>query len=730
MSDSETIDKGNPGQKEVFGHPVGLYVLFFTELWERFSFYGMRAILMLYMTATVAGDNPGMGWEQDISYEIYSWYGMLVYLLSIPGGIIADKYIGQKKTVLIGGLILVAGHSILAIETIWAFATGLILIVLGVGGLKPNISTMVGGLYKQGDIRRDSGFTIFYIGINVGAFLASTFVGFVGEKIGWHWGFGMAGVGMLIGLLVYVFGQKYLEGIGEAPSKSNQSESEESASLGQLFVNLLYSPLHLAITIILVIASVILGFTLLDATGLQYAYSALFIFLSISAGMMMMVYQDVNKVEKDRFIVLLLSFLIVIVFWGAFEQAGGLLNLYTKQKLNRVISLDVLNWVFILGGLVGVIGGIYKLVKGRKTGYIVGGGGLLAWIVYGLLWKFVLTDPYLIPAAVFQAVNPFFIIIFGTSVGAFWIWWKKKGYESSSLFKMAVGTMIMGSGFIFMAIASMEAGMSPAAKGALIWVILCYLLNTLGELSASPVALSFITKIAPVKYVSIMMGFYFAATGLGNKVAGIVGKSSQVSPISVEVKADKVKSYVGKDKYLLSKEKMKAYPDTAERKDKESFSLSTNIAVEGDEVKFERKGKDFTGLLDADTTWDKKSDEDDKKAEFIKRFQEVEADKPKTEMLFVKKPEHKLKKDEPQKYTIDVSIFQLANKREFRTFLLIFGFTAAFGILLLIFLRKLKKLTHGAEEMEGTHHEEQEPYEVADRETDEGDDEDNGNKKE
>ena len=197
-------------QSEIFGHPKGLFVLFFTEMWERFSYYGMRAILVLYLVTQTTGDNPGLGWTSGEALALYGWYTMLVYVASIPGGWIADRLIGQKKSVLIGGLTLCLGHSILAVEQMWAFYSGLGLIIAGVGLLKPNISTMVGGLYEQGDIRRDKGFTIFYIGINIGAFLSSLIVGYVGEVHGWHYGFGLAGIGMLLGQLVYMTGQKHL----------------------------------------------------------------------------------------------------------------------------------------------------------------------------------------------------------------------------------------------------------------------------------------------------------------------------------------------------------------------------------------------------------------------------------------------------------------------------------------------------------------------------------------
>ena len=204
MSNTSHLDN----QQQTFGHPTGLYVLFFTEMWERFSYYGMRGILVLYMATSATAIDPGLGWSNKDAIWLYGWYTMLVYVASIPGGWIADKFLGQKKTVMLGGLLLCFGHGILAIPQSWAFFTGLVLIILGVGGLKPNISTMVGGLYKEGDIRRDSGFTIFYIGINIGAFLASITVGLVAYYYGWHYGFGLAGIGMILGQIVFHLGAK------------------------------------------------------------------------------------------------------------------------------------------------------------------------------------------------------------------------------------------------------------------------------------------------------------------------------------------------------------------------------------------------------------------------------------------------------------------------------------------------------------------------------------------
>jgi POT family proton-dependent oligopeptide transporter len=306
-------------QKELFGHPVGLYVLFFTEMWERFSYYGMRAILTLYMVAKTTDANAGLGWDNGRALALYGWYTMLVYVASIPGGIIADKILGQKKSVMIGGWLLVAGHGVLSIEQEWAFYTGLLLIVLGVGMLKPNISTMVGGLYKQGDIRRDKGFSIFYIGINLGAAAASLIVGIVAAEYGWHKGFGLAAIGMVLGQLVYLFGQKYVKHVGNPPSDT--PSEKDSVSIGVIFKRMFSTSKTMIVFSLLVVASVLVPQLFMETEVLNY--TIFFIFLSIVVGFMITVFDDLdNQVDKDRFIVLLLSFLIVIVFWVHLSRLG------------------------------------------------------------------------------------------------------------------------------------------------------------------------------------------------------------------------------------------------------------------------------------------------------------------------------------------------------------------------------------------------------------------------
>lgn len=601
-------------RKELFGHPVGLFILFFTEMWERFSYYGMRGILTLYIAASATAIDPGLGWSNKDAIWLYGWYTMLVYVASIPGGWIADKFLGQKKTVLIGGILLCLGHGVLAIPQDWAFFTGLILIILGVGGLKPNISTMVGGLYKEGDIRRDSGFTIFYIGINVGAFLASISVGLVAYYYGWHYGFGLAGIGMVLGQIVFMWGQRFLKGVGEFTGGENVSEAEKAAAKRPL-----------------------------------------------------------NKIEKDRVIVLLISFLIVVVFWGAFEQAGGLMNLYTDAKVDRTIGLSWLQEI---------------------------------------------------PAAVFQSLNAGYIIIFGTLVGGFWITVKKKGKEASSLFKMAVGTIIMGLGYVFMMFASQEASAEVFGKAAMIWIFLAYLFHTIGELCTSPVALSFITKLAPLKYASIMMGVYFAATGFGNKLAGSIGESAQLEPFegTMIVQKQEVIPFMEKDSIEVKNKQNKVvdvydYPINLDK----NFSIRSDVYLQDGEVVFNQ--------IDSDENLNRlfqlSNGEDSNTPELKETLKEnnATAENPyHASIIFEKDPDAaKVTENvgDGKNYGVSFVLEEEQSEQEYKTFMYLTIFTVAFGFLVILFLKKLKKLTHGAEDNERSidgDEKDNEPFEIADPE--------------
>ena len=598
-----------PHQKELFGHPVGLYILFFTELWERFSYYGMRALLTLYIATSATAIDPGLGWSNKDSIWLYGWYTMLVYVAAIPGGWLADKFLGQKKTVMLGGFLLCIGHLVLAIPGTTAFFSGLLLIILGVGGLKPNISTMVGGLYKQGDIRRDSGFTIFYIGINIGAFLSSIIVGLVAFKYGWHYGFGLAGVGMLLGQTVFIIGQKYLKHVGNFLGNSGNLADKEAMK------------------------------------------------------------KPLDKIEKDRVIVLLISFLIVVVFWGAFEQAGGLMNLYTDAKVDRGISIG--SWTEI-------------------------------------------------PAAVFQSLNAGYIIIFGTLIGGFWIWWKKQGKESSSIFKMAIGTIIMGFGYVFMMFASKEASLEAFGKAAMFWVFLAYLFHTIGELCTSPVSLSFITKLAPVKYASIMMGVYFAATGFGNKLAGSIGEASQLESFSgnMVVSKQQILPFMSKDSIQMknsNKEIIKKF-DFPINQDK-NFSLKSKVYIDNGQIVYKEieTGKNLNSLFALSTN----EESNTKELLSILIERNITLSNPYHAKLVFEKDKDKAQitenKGDGKDYGVSFVLEEQQSEVEYATFKWLVIFTVAFGLLLLLFLKRLKKLTHGAEDNEvEMHNKKTEGFELAD----------------
>jgi hypothetical protein len=335
-------------------------------------------------------------------------------------------------------------------------------------------------------------------------------------------------------------------------------------------------------------------------------------------------------------IVLLLSFIIIIVFWGAFEQAGGLLNIYAKEKVNLTISL--LNFD--------------------------------------------------VPASWFQSVNAAFIIIFGTSVAAYWVNRKRKGKEVSSLFKMAVGTIIMGSGFLMMAAAANQAGSEPFGQSAMFWLVLAYLLHTIGELCASPVALSFITKLAPVKYASIMMGVYFAATGFGNKLAGSIGESAQAEPVKIDL--------------IASKDDLASYTDTLIQADMD-FNLKANIYLEGEEVKIlSFKEGDNTSFAEFIAY----HEEDNAKETLIGMLKDEAATKDNqlhATLRFTKDVEAKKikqNKGDGKNYSGVLEVYEVQNNREYNTFLFIFGLTAVFGLIIILFLKPLKRLTHGAEDSE------------------------------
>lgn len=441
-----------------FGHPSGLSSLFFTELWERFSYYGMRALLVLFMVDAV--QEGGMGLDDKTASAIYGLYTAFVYLAALPGGWIADRLIGAQRSVWIGGLIIAAGHFTLAVPSNTAFFLGLVLVVIGTGFLKPNISAIVGQLYPEGGARRDAGFTIFYMGINMGAFLGPLVCSYLGEKVNWHAGFGAAGVGMLFGVVQYKLSAHRLGQAGLHASKPQHVLTGSGRDKAWYPVIVGFS------VVILLLLLGLTGTLTLDPLALARNTTYLIVGMAFAFFVYVFVFGKLSQSERNHTIVIVALFITSAVFWSGFEQAGSSLNLFADRHTDR----DVLGFE--------------------------------------------------VPAGWFQSLNPFYIVVLAPVFASFWVGLAKRNLDPSMPAKFALGLIILGLGFLIMVVAAklVVAGNQAAPY----WLILTYLLHTMGELCLSPVGLSSVTKLAPKRFVGQMMGIWFLATSLGNLIAGLL----------------------------------------------------------------------------------------------------------------------------------------------------------------------------------------------------------------
>ncbi len=377
------------------GHPKGLYFLFFTEMWERFSYYGMRALLVYYMTKQLM-------FSQQHASSIYGLYTGFVYFTPVFGGILADRWLGQRKAVILGAVLMAIGHFLMAAESM--FYPAMLFLILGCGAFKPNISTQVGSLYEQGDPRRDRAFSLFYMGINLGAFFSPLICGTLGERYGWHWGFGAAGLGMIAGLVIYLLGQKHLapdqvmkKAAGETPRENKPLDKDDKSRIGALVVLMFFT----------------------------------------------------------------------VIFWATYEQQGNTLALWADANTNRVI--------------------------------------------FG--WE--------MPASGFQSLNPMLIIARITLINMVWARQAKRNTEPSSVTKMAIGCILLGLSFLVMLPPSQAA--AGGAKVSMLWLAACIAILTVGEIYLSPIGLSLVTKLAPARMVSMLMGMWFMSQFFGNYLSGYIG---------------------------------------------------------------------------------------------------------------------------------------------------------------------------------------------------------------
>jgi proton-dependent oligopeptide transporter, POT family len=477
MSETSDLEFAAGNDRGFFGHPRGLSTLFFTEMWERFSYYGMRALLLLFMTGSVA--TGGLGWDAAKAGPIYGLYTALVYLTALPGGWIADRLLGQRRSVLVGGIIIASGHISLIFHGLGFFYLGLALIVTGTGLLKPNISTMVGGLYTPEDARRDAGFSIFYMGINLGAFIAPLVTGFLAQSTqfqgflashgmnpasSWHWGFGAAAVGMTVGLIQYVLGGRRLGTAGLEPATAGDPAAQAKDRRNLLIAAGIFA--------VLVLVAVMVRVTVSDVTK-YVGYSLLLIPVVYFA---ILFSQKWTPQERKHLWAILLFFIFAILFWSAFEQAGSTLNLFAQRFTRNSI--------------------------------------------FGFEY----------PASWLQAVNSAFIWILAPVFAWIWIALGRRKIEPSSPTKFAYGLFFVGAGFLVLVGAALSSG--PAGgRVTPVWLLTVYLCHTIGELCISPVGLSAMTKLAPPRVVSQMMGIWFLATSLGNFIGGQVASVFEKFPL-------------------------------------------------------------------------------------------------------------------------------------------------------------------------------------------------------
>lgn len=454
-----TDTNADQGQAQVFGHPRGLMTLFFTEMWERFSYYGMRALLVLFMTDQIM--SGGMGLTDQSATAIYGIYTALVYVVALPGGWIADRLLGAQKAVFYGGIVIMCGHFVLAIPSTQAFFLGLILVVAGTGLLKPNVSAVVGDLYPQGDPRRDAGFSIFYMGINTGAFLGPLICGWLAQSsgLGWHYGFAAAGVGMLLGVIQFWFTKHHLGSAGLQPSQTGDAAIDNKRRKRNWTV--------VVIGVAILVAVVIYGLTGnmdLDPVRISEQSTVVIVGMAVAFFAYVLLFGHLTSEEKKRTVALIILLMGCAMFWSGFEQSGSSLNFFA----DRYTQLD------------------------------------FSW--------------FSIPSTWFQSVNSIFIIMFAPVFAWLWVALAKRNLQPSTPAKFGMGLILLACGFLVMVGASTIVAGGDKAMPT--WLIMTYLLHTFGELALSPVGLSVTTKLAPKRFVGQMMGMWFLATALGNLIAG------------------------------------------------------------------------------------------------------------------------------------------------------------------------------------------------------------------
>lgn len=539
---ASTIDTENFFKSNVLGHPAGLFVLFFTEMWERFSYYGMRALLVLFLTASILEE--GWGWPREHALALYGTYTSLVYLTPILGGYIADKFMGYRNAVVLGAFVMTLGHASMALEGEFQFSLylGLFFLVAGNGFFKPNITSIISHIYEKHPEKKDGAYTIFYMGVNAGAFLGILLCGYLGEMWGWHWGFGLAGIFMFFGMLQFYFAQNIFGEVGKKPKEQNadlQLDMEKPENKLNPFTafDIILIVISALIGIVWIIndpVSKIAGTVLFDFSVFGLSGASFMILLALFLFLVLVVSRVIRytPVVRDRMIAVAVFAFFTVFFWAAFEQAGGSMTIFAADYTDRTLEgawafgFRIVNTIITIVPLAVITYVLFRLFQQTFAKYAL--SNLLLGTSFAIIWIIVIIMLYQqfnaenpeVPASWFSILNSLFIILFAP---LFSKWWESK-YNPSAAVKYGLGLILLGVGFLFLAFgsSSIPQGAEVAAV-SIIWLVFAYFFHTMGELCLSPVGLSYVSKLVPGRMIAMMFGVWYIAIAIGNKLAGTTG---------------------------------------------------------------------------------------------------------------------------------------------------------------------------------------------------------------
>ncbi|TCP23721.1 POT family proton-dependent oligopeptide transporter [Tenacibaculum skagerrakense] len=546
-------DIENLFKDKVIGHPAGLFVLFFTEMWERFSYYGMRALLVMFFTASIMDE--GWGWPREWAYAIFGTYTSLVYLSTLLGGYFADNVIGIRKAVVVGALLMTLGHGCMAVETPFFIYAGLALLVFGSGFFKPNMTSIISEMYNGKPEKKDGAYTIFYMGVNAGAFLGILLCGYLGEKIGWSWGFGVAGIFMLFGLLQFwliqdIFGNigveaknknvDVLDEVLDTAKKNNEDKDKRNPFTGLekalIGLSSLLGLLWIFNDPISKISEGKYDIFPFEVFGLSGATCAIILAFIIFIALLVMRIPRYERITRDRMLAVTFFCFVTIFFWAVFEQSPSSLTIFAKDYTNRILEgnsamiFKIIDALITIIPLVIITWVLYLLFKKTFKRYswsniVLALSFVIVWFIamYRLVDKFS-QDVAEVDASWFGILNSLFII---TLAPLFSKWWESK-YNPNANMKWAIGMGLLGLGMACVAIGSSTIPVgAKTASVSMIWLVLVYLFHTMGELCISPVALSYVSKLVPGRMIAFMFGVYYLAVAIGMKLAGVFAESSE-----------------------------------------------------------------------------------------------------------------------------------------------------------------------------------------------------------